>query len=206
MTLGEIERIRASAVEQALHDAFERLRDTGASRAALLFDLEWMPTMDIVGVVADELERCDDLSTLTLIHPSAAMTFIASAIGLRAERVEIRTQRSVHDDGEEEEDTDATASRTMFVMRPDDRAEDFARRSVVEAKNRLVRRFALVFDPKREPPLELADILAEELLHSSVKEVGLVHPSPALDTVVAALRLRLPQVKIAVARQPQRKT
>jgi hypothetical protein len=173
MTLGEIEPVRADLpLDKALAAAFERVRDSGASQAALLFPLEWAPTMDIVAIVADELERCEDLTGLTLIHPSAAMTFIASAIGLRAERVEVRTQRSVHDDDDEEEDTDATASRTMFVMRPDDRAEAFVRKSVTEAKNRLVRRFALVFDPKREPPLELADILAEELLHGGVKRSG----------------------------------
>ena len=188
-------------VEAGLAQAFERLRDSAASAGALLFPIDWSPTMDIVLPIADELDRCEDLTALTLIHPSAAMNFIASAIGLRVDRVVVRTQRSVHDDGEEQEDTDATASRTMFVMRHDDRVDAFVRKSVIEAKRRLVRRFAIVFDANKELTLDLADILAEELLDSGIKEVGLVHPGGVLDTIVAALRLRVPHVKIAVARQ-----
>lgn len=202
MTLGEVETVPANGpLDKAIAKAFDRIRDSGASRAALLFDVDWAPTMDVVALVAEELEKCEDLSTLTLVHPSAAMTFIASAIGLRIDRVEVRSQRSVHDDDEEEEDTDATASRTMFVMRSDEPADRFVRRSVLEAKNRLVRRFAIVLDPKRDLPLDLADVLAEELLDAGIKEIGIVHPSPTLDTIVSALRLRIPAVKIAVARQ-----
>lgn len=207
MSVGAIETIKTNVpLEKTISIAFDRIRDAGIDRAALLFDLDWTPTMDVVSLIAFELERCDDLTSLTLIHPSAAMTFIASAIGLRIDRVQIRAQRSIHDDGEEEEDTDATASRTMFVMKQDENVEAFVRKSVAEAKRRIVRRFALVFDPRSVPPIELADVLAEELLHAGVKEVGLVHPGSALDTVVAALRLRVPEVKIAVARQSARKT
>lgn len=207
MSLGALETIGTHrSLEKEIAAAFERLRDAGASRAALLFDVQWAPTMEVVAIIADEIERTDDLSALTLVHPSAAMTFIATAIGSRSDRVEVRAQRSVHDDGEEQEDTDATASRTMFVMRPDEPAEAFVRNSVVEAKKRLVRRFALVLDPKRDVPLAIADVLAEELLDTTIKEVGLVHSSETLDTVVAALRLRIPNVKIALARRPQKKT
>jgi hypothetical protein len=88
----------------------------------------------------------------------------------------------------------------MFVMERAERVEHFVRRGVREAQSRSVRRFALIFDATCVPTMEIADVLAEELLRSGgVREIGLIHPNASLETLVAALRLRLPAVRIAYA-------
>jgi hypothetical protein len=188
-------------LERALAAAFERFHSAEARAVALVFALGWRPTMDIVDIVLDHLARSGDIEVLTLVHPSAAMTFIASTIELRARGVSVRAQRSIHEDEDEDEHTEVTASRATFVMKPGQRFEAFVRQSVEEARARVVRRFALVFDASAPLPPHLTDVLAEELLHAGVREVGLVHPSASLETVAAALRLRLPSVRIALAKQ-----
>lgn len=200
MSLGTIEHVEMGAtLEDAIGAAFERLRSAGTSQCALVFDVEWPPTMDLVDLVARHLADSDDIETLTLVHPSAAMGFVASAVGLRVGSVDVRAQRSVYDEPDEDDFTDATASRTVFVMGPEERLGAFVGRAVGEARARAVKRFALVFDPKVPASMELSDVLVEELMQSGVREVGLVHPAASLETVVAALRLRLPNVRVAFA-------
>lgn len=165
----------------------------------MVFDPDWRPTMDVVDFIANELEECEDVANLTLVHPSSAMTFIASAVALRAPAVQVSAQRSVYDEAEDTA-ADATASKTMFVMGPGERVEHFLRRGVREAQSRAVRRFALIFDASCVPTMLIADVLAEELVRSgSVREIGLIHPKASLETVVAALRLQLPSVRVASA-------
>jgi hypothetical protein len=200
MDLGTVERVAANEpLAAALAAAFSRLRSAGTSNCAVVFHPEWRPTMDVVDLIAHELSETEDISNLTLVHPSSAMTFIASALGLRAPAVQIAAQRSIYDELEDE-NADATASKTMFVMAPTERVEHFVRRAVREAQSRSVRRFALIFDAACVPTMEIANVLAEELLRSgSVREIGLIHPKAPLDTLVATLRLRLPTVRIAYA-------
>jgi hypothetical protein len=202
MAARAIERIGADErLEPAVERAFERIRSADAAHAALVFDVAWQPTMELVEVLVRALGDADEVRTLTLVHPSAAMTFIASAVGIRCTSVQLKTQRSVYDDDDEDEITDATASRTMFKMEDDERVDVFVRRSVTEARTRLVRRFALIFSEKAQLSPDLADVLAEELLHSGAKEIGLVHGSDVLETVADTLRLRLPDVRVALATQ-----
>jgi hypothetical protein len=207
MGFGAVENISAGEpLDAALSRAFARLRAAGTSGCAVVFDAEWRPTMDIVELVSQELAEAEDIQTLALVHPSAAMTFIASAIGVRVPNVQISAQRSLHDEIEDE-NTDATASKTVFVMERGEHAEAFVRRAIGEARTRVARRFALVFDAGCTPSIDLADVLAEELMRSSVKEIGLVHPRAPLETIVASLRLRLPHVRVAFASgtaQPRR--
>ena len=200
MGLGTTEKIAiGEALASALSTAFSRIRSAGTSECAIVFDPQWRPTMDIVELVAAELNDCADVQSLTLVHPSSAMTFIASAIGLRAAAVQVATKRSVYDEVEDE-NVDATASKTMFVMAPGERVEHFVRRSVREAHSRAVRRFALLFDASCTPSIEIADLLAVELMQSGgVREIGLIHPRSSLDTLVATLRLRVPTVRVAYA-------
>jgi hypothetical protein len=186
-------------LDAAVAKAFDRLRSNDAAHAALLFDLSWQPTMELVDVLSVHL-AASQVEALTLIHPSATMTFLASAVAMRCKGVTVTAQRSIYDDGEEEDETtDATSSRTMFVMNTNERVEDFVRQSVTEARRRVVRRFALVFADAIPLPADLADVLAEELLHSGAKEVGLIHASTALEIVADTLQLRLPEVRIALA-------
>ena len=200
MELGTIEQVAPSApLAAALSDVFARLRSAGTSSGAVVFDPEWRPTMDVVDLIANELQDPGDLTKLTLVHPSSAMTFIASALGLRAPEVQVSARRSVYDELEDQ-NADATASKTMFVMAPGERVEHFVRRAVREAQSRSVRRFALIFDAAYVPNMAIADVLSEELLRSGgVREIGLIHPKASLETVVAALRLRLPAIRVASA-------
>jgi len=205
MGLGNVENVDPNVpLAKAVETAFERVRAADASQCALLFDNRWVPTTDLVDIVASQLEESPDVQTLTLVHPSAAMTFIASAIGSRSRDVEVRAWRSVYDEPDDEV-TDATASKTMFAMHDGEALPAFVRRAVGEARSRIVRRFALVFHAKSVPSMALADLLAEELFQTGVKEVGLVHPTAPLDTVVAALRLRLPGVRVSFASKPKRR-
>lgn len=195
-------------LNKALAAAFAKIRTSGASQVSLLFDLGWRPTMDAVELVAREVAASKGITTLVLVHPSASMSFLASAIAMRVRPVEVRARRSMYDDeDEDEENTDATTSRTLFMMKKGDVLEDFVRRSVSEARSRIVRRFALVFEETTTPPtMDLTDYLAEELLNAGVEEVGLIHSNADLETVAAALRLRLPAVRISFAKKsPPRK-
>jgi hypothetical protein len=206
MNLGCVERVSAKEpLSVALSDAFASFRDAGLAQCALAFDPDWRPTMDLVDLVASELaDGCEDISQLTLIHPSSAMTFIASALGLRAPSVHIVAQRSVYDE-QEDLSADATASKTMFVMGRDEGIELFLRRAVREAQARSVRRFALILDGSYVPTLDAVDVLAEELmLGGGVQEIGLIHPTASLDTLVAGLHLRLPTLRVAHSSAPQR--
>jgi hypothetical protein len=117
---------------------------------------------------------------------------------VRVPTVQITVQRSLHDEIEDEQ-TDATASKTMFVMERGELPEAFVRRAVAEARARVARRFALLFDANCSPSIELAEVLAEELTGSTVKEIGLIHPRAPLETLVALLRLRLPTIRVASA-------
>jgi hypothetical protein len=195
-----IERIGADEpLELAVSRSFEHFRDAEASNAALMFDVGWVPTTDLVEMLAKEIAETDGLQSLTLIHPSAAMTFIASVVSSRCAGIKVDARRSLYDDGEDDEGTDATASKTLFMMAPHERHEAFVRRAVMEARTRIDRKFALMFDNSKPLPRDLADILFEELLHSGAKEVGLVYAGDGLDVIAASLRLRLPSVVIALA-------
>jgi hypothetical protein len=201
MSLGTVEHVSPDVpLAQAVEAAFERVRSSDATRCALQFDPNWHPTMDLVEVLARSIADSADIEVVTLVHPSAAMTFIASAIAARVNGVEVRAQRSIYDEPEDMK-SDATASKTMFVMTPTESIEGFVRRSVAEAQKRVVRRFALLFDGTSVPSMDLAGLLAEELLQSGVQEIGLVHPTAPLEAVVATLRLRLPNVRVAYASQ-----
>jgi hypothetical protein len=200
MDLGTVERVATNEpLAAALSTAFSRLRGAATSRCALAFDPKWQPTMDVVDLITNELTESEDITNLILVHPSSAMTFIASALGLRTPAVQITAQRSIYDELEDDS-ADATASKTMFVMAPTERVEHFVRRAVREAQDRAVRRFALIFDASAVPSMDVADALAQELLRSgTVREIGLIHPKASLETLVAALRLRLPSIRIAHA-------
>lgn len=200
MDLGTVEHVATTVpLADALSAAFSRLRSAGTSAVAVVFDPHWQPTMDVVDLISTQLEDCEDVTSLTLVHPSSAMTFIASALGLRAPTVTVSARRSVYDELEDA-GADATASKTMFVQAPAERVEHFVRRAVREAHTRAVRRFALIFDAACVPNMQIADLLAEELVRSGgVRELGLIHPKASLETVVAALRLRLPAVRVAYA-------
>jgi hypothetical protein len=195
-----VERIGADEpLGLAVARSFEHFRDIEASSGALMFDIGWVPTTDLVEMLAKEIAETDGLQSLTLIHPSGAMSFIAGAVAARCNGVTVDARRSLYDDGEDDENTDATASKTMFMMSPGERYDSFVRRSVTEARARVDRRFALIFDNSRPLPRDLADVLFEELLHSGAKEVGLVYAGEGLDVVAASLRLRLPSIIIALA-------
>lgn len=197
MSLGKVERVdNESTLDEGIGAAFDRLGSSGATRCAIVFDVRWQPTMDVVDLVARRLDEAAQIEVLTLVHPSAAMGFIASALGLRVSRVQVHARGSVHAEPVEDENADLTASRTMFVMQPGERLESFVRSSVRSAGERVLRRFALLFDARAPVSMELADLLVEELMESGVRELGLVHPTQPLDTVVAALRLRLPAVRV----------
>jgi hypothetical protein len=200
MTLGNVEQVSVDEpLARALATAFERLRSSDASRCALVFDARWQPTMDVVDLIAAELTDCYEISVLTLVHPSSAMTFIASALGVRAPAVQVTAVRSVFDETEDS-NADATASKTLFVMEPTELVHHFVRRAVREAQKRAVRRFALFFHASVEPTMDIADVLSEELLRSgAVREVGLIHPTASLETLVATLRLRVPAIRVAYA-------
>lgn len=200
MTLGSVEHVSVNEpLPKALAVAFERLRSADASKCALVFDTSWPPTMDVVDLIAAELRASDEISSLTLVHPSSAMTFIASALGVRAPAVQVTAMRSVFDEAEDS-NADATASKTLFMMEPAESVHHFVRRAVREAQKRAVRRFALFFHASVEPTMQIADVLAEELLRSgAVREIGLIHPTASLETLVAALRLRVPAIRVAYA-------
>jgi hypothetical protein len=206
MDLGAIEVVENKGpLDEAVASAFSRIRSAPPSTtAALVFDLAWKPTMAAVDVIARELAGCAGITTLTVVHPSAAMSFIASAIALRVPAVQVRAQRSVYDEEEDDdEQTDATDSRTSYFMRKTEALDTFIRRSFTEARTRRVRRFALVFeDGTVLSRMELSDLLAEELLNAGVEEIGLIHPSADLDTVAAAVQLRVPSVQVSVAMRP----
>ena len=199
MSLGTVEPVNPNLpLANAVEIAFDRIRSSDATRCALQFDPSWHPTMDIVDIVVAAIGGSADIETVILVHPSAAMTFIASAIAARVNPVEVRAQRSVYDVVEDMK-ADATASKTMFMMTSTESIEGFVRRSVAEAQKRVVRRFALIFDAQSAPSMNLAALLAEELMHSGVQEIGLVHPTASLEPLVATLRLRLPNIRVAAA-------
>jgi hypothetical protein len=199
MGFGCVEKVAANeSLAVGMSRAFDRVRAAGSSSVAIVFDVDWRPTMDLVDLVSQELAESEDVQALALVHPSAAMTFIASAIAVRVPTVQITVQRSLHDEIEDEQ-TDATASKTMFVMERGELPEAFVRRAVAEARARVARRFALLFDANCSPSIELAEVLAEELTGSTVKEIGLIHPRAPLETLVALLRLRLPTIRVASA-------
>jgi hypothetical protein len=199
MGFGCVEKVAANeSLAIGMSRAFDRVRAAGSSSVAIVFDVDWRPTMDLVDLVSQELAESEDVQALALVHPSAAMTFIASAIAVRVPTVQITVQRSLHDEIEDEQ-TDATASKTMFVMERGELPEAFVRRAVAEARARVARRFALLFDANCSPSIELAEVLAEELTGSTVKEIGLIHPRAPLETLVALLRLRLPTIRVASA-------
>jgi hypothetical protein len=181
--------------------AFERFRAAGARTCTLVFDVAWQPTMDVVDAVTEALGASKEVETLSLVHPSAAMSFIASAVSMRVRTVKVTARRSIYDDEDEAEElqTDATGAKTMFLMAPTEDLEAFVRRAISEARKRVSRRVALIFDRASKPPMDLADVLAEELLQTGVKEIGFIHESAPLDALAAALRLRLPGVTVAVA-------
>jgi hypothetical protein len=183
----------------AVGTAFERIRSADVRRCALLFEVGWEPTMDLVEIVVSELERSDEIASLVLVHPSSAMAFIATAITLRMPSVVVAAQRSIYDDPDDDENLDATESKTMFMMTQDEPMPAFVRRAVAEVRLRVVHRFALILDERTTPGIELADLLVEELLGTAVKEIGLIHKHAPLDTVAAALRLRLPGIRVSLA-------
>ena len=199
MGFGCVENLAANeSLAVGISRAFDRVRAAGTSSVAIVFDVDWRPTMDLVDLVSQELAESEDVQALALVHPSAAMTFIASAIAVRVPTVQVTAQRSLHDEIEDEQ-TDATASKTIFVMERGEAPEAFVRRAVAEARTRVARRFALLFDANCSPSIELAEVLAEELTGSNVKEIGLIHPRAPLETLVAMLRLRLPSIRVASA-------
>lgn len=183
---------------EAIAEALAKVSPDSDASVALVFDLNWIPTMDVVDHIARELLHLDALERLTLIHPSSAMAVIAVAVATRVPSVQVDARRSVYDEAEDEH-TDATASHTFFRMRSGEPIDGFVRRSVNEARTRAVRRFALVFDKDSRPNLTLADVLVEELVQSRVQEVGLIHPTIPLDSVAASLRLRLANIRIALS-------
>jgi hypothetical protein len=199
MARDRVENVSATGpLSEALAELFRRLAMADDESVTLVFDVAWEPTMDVVGPLERGIEELPALETLTLVHPSAAMTVIASAVASRTDTVCVRTKRSLYDDPEDDE-VDATQSNTWFGMQANEPLEAFVRKSVAEAHARAVRRFALVFTPESRPTLALADVLVEELVQSGVKEIGLIHPSVRLDVIAASVRLRLASVKIAVA-------
>lgn len=184
-------------LDQAIARALAEIEDATAAR--FVFDLDWTPTMELVEILARELPEANSLRSLSLVHSSAAMTFIASAVAARCPEVDVHARRSLWDDGDEDETLDATASKAIFVMAPGERHDAFVRRAVSEARSHVNRRFALVFDQSRPLPPDLADVLFEELLHSGVKEVGLIYKGEDLTGVADSLRLRLPEIQVALA-------
>jgi hypothetical protein len=197
MILGAVELVANDRpLAQAIEEAVERLRSIGDATVALMFDLSWRPTMDVVEPIARALSGSNAIRTLTLVHPSAALNFIAAAVGTRVKSVSVMSRRSLYDEDEDEQ-TDATESNTFFRMDPHEPLDAFVRRSIREARARAVRRFALVFDSRSRPTLALADTLVEELLQSSVQEIGLVHPAFRLDAIAASVHLRLSHVRVA---------
>jgi hypothetical protein len=181
----------------AIADAFARLRESRQTETALVFDMSWHPTMDVVELIARELVASGGIQLLTLIHPSAAMSVIAAAIATRVESVSVTSKRSMYDE-DEIEDIDPTESKTLFSMDPGESLNGFVRRSVREARNRAVVRVALVFHKSSQPTMALADTLVEELVQSGVRELGLIHATTSLDAIAASVRLRLANVRIAL--------
>jgi hypothetical protein len=116
----------------------------------------------------------------------------------------VLTKRSIYDEPEDEE-TDATESNLSFQMEPTDTLDRFVRTSIREAHARSAHRFALVFDADSIPTLSLADTLVEELLSTDTREMGLIHPTASLDDIGASVRLRLANIRIAVANERARR-
>src|SRR4051812_6147835 len=62
MSPGTVELVEMDVpVELAITRAFDRLREAGSSEVALAFDASWHPTMDIVDLIADELNSPNDI-------------------------------------------------------------------------------------------------------------------------------------------------
>jgi hypothetical protein len=181
----------------AVDVACRRLRATSVTRATLLFDIAWNPTMEVVPLIEAGL-RGLSISELTLIHPSAAMAVIATALSARVPSLTVLTKRSIYDEPEDEE-TDATESNLSFQMERGDTLERFVRTSIREAHARAAHRFALVFHEDSVPSMSVADTLVEELLPTDTRELGLIHPNASLDAIGASVRLRLANIKIAIA-------
>lgn len=194
---------RNEPLASVVHSAFEKLRASAAKSVGLDFDMLWRPTMDAVDIIARELADPGAITELTLIHPSSAMSVIAAALSTRVNGVTITAKRSIYDEPEDE-DVDATESNTLFSMGASESLEAFVRRSVRAVRARSAHRFALAFDKDCRPTLEVADTLVEELLQSDVRELGLIHPTIVLDAIAASIRLRLPNLRVAIG--SERKT
>ncbi len=180
---------------EAIAKAFEGCAND--TNIILLFENTWHPTMAVAEHIGEAMARLAAVETLTLVHPSAAMSVIAGAVSSRFPNVIVKSQRSLYDDPEDEA-TDVTASKTVFAMGPNEMMDAFVRRSVGEARTRSARRLALVFSPHCRPTLAVADVLVEELVRSGVEEIGLIHPTTRLDAIAASLRLQLPNVRVAL--------
>jgi hypothetical protein len=177
--------------------AFSEIRTQARPEATLVFDLGWQPTIELVEVVAAEIEKTPFLRELFLVHSSAAMAVIAGAIDARCIATSVVAKRSLFDDPDDEF-VEPTELKTVFQMRPEETIEGFVRAALKQVRVQAIHRFALVFDTQTEPTLAIADVLVEELIDSKVNEIGLVHGTADLGPIASSIRLRLGGVTVGI--------
>jgi hypothetical protein len=175
--------------------AFGEIRTQGRPEATLVFDLGWQPTIELVDVVAREVESTPFLRELFLVHSSAAMGVIAGALDARCIATSVVAKRSLFDDPDDEF-VEPTELKTVFQMTPKETIEAFVRAALAQVRSQGIHRFALVFDAQSQPTLAIADVLVEELIDTKVTEIGLVHGSTDLGAIASSIRLRLRGVTV----------
>jgi hypothetical protein len=182
----------------SLPSAIGRAFDTlGLSaQGILVLPHHWRPTVEIVPLIVDAItEKTPALNALVLVHPSAAMSFIASSVSIKLPHVAVRSAPAIEDA------FDAGPSPVPVVtMRARETIEGFIRRGTAELRDRAVRRGVLVLADSANVGTALGDVLVEELLqNATLRAIGLVHPTANLEVPAASVRLRLPRAKIVTA-------
>lgn len=80
-------------VAMALAPRLLSMKERGLTGCAVVLPPDSRPSSDLVGSLAELFETNKQVSMLVLIHPSASLGFLASAVGLRLPRVKVHALR-----------------------------------------------------------------------------------------------------------------
>jgi hypothetical protein len=185
---------QGSSLGSAVGRAFATLGD--GPRAILVIPHLWRPTVEIVPLIVEAAANRPALRVLVLVHPSAAMSFIASSVSIKLPKVTVRSAPAIEDAFDE-----GPSPLPIVSMTDREAVEGFIRRGTAELRDRSVRRGVLVLAAAANVGPSLGDVLVEELLqNATLRAIALVHPTANLDVPAASVRLRLPRARIVTAK------
>jgi hypothetical protein len=197
----------AAPLGQAVAAAFAELGHD-VRTAVFVFPAGCRPEASLVGLLASAASRCAALEAIVLVHPSAAMGFVASSLGLRLPALEVRRVRTTSELAATQSYGLAVPPRTVVVhMGVDEDADAFVRRAFQTLRERAARRGVIVFAHEAVLDGIVTEEIGRELAESaSVHRLALVHPTAALDHSAAAIAIRQPRVHVVTARDAEAAT